>query len=102
MQGTVTLVVNGPTYFSSGDEGVFFGWLNRISCVERVRGKADALHVLLKPAPVSEADLRELISLFHRYRLNTSALAQLLTTENASWFRDDHTAYWHDGVFGGG
>jgi hypothetical protein len=102
VKGAATLVVKGPTYFSAGDERSFFEWLDRIPCIERVRGEGDGLQVLLKPAPVSDASLRELIAVFHRYGLDKLPLKQFLSAENAGWFRNDPQAYWHaDNIFGG-
>jgi hypothetical protein len=100
VQGTATLQVRGPRFFSSGDEDVFFDWLGRIRCVEEVRGEGEALQVLFKSAAVSDPDLRELIAVFQRYRLDPSQLKQFLTAENAGWFRDDPQAYWHSDIFG--
>jgi hypothetical protein len=101
MHGAVTLEVTGPTFFSSGDEGAFFDWLGRIGCVERVRGEGDTLNMHFKSVPVSNTDLRELVALFHRYRLDKSPLKQFLSADNAAWFRDNLQAYWHTDIFGG-
>jgi hypothetical protein len=102
VQGTATLEVNGLRFFSTGDEDAFFDWLGRIRCVEAVRGEGEMLHVLFKAAAVSDPDLRELIALCHRYRLDSSPLKQFLSAENAGWFRDDPHAFWHTEIFGGG
>jgi len=100
MQGAATLVVTGPTFFSPGDEGIFFDWLSRIGCIETVRGERHLLYVLLKPRPVPDLDLRELIAIFHRYRIDKSPLKQFLSAENAGWFRDDSHSYWYADIFG--
>lgn len=92
------LVVRGPTYFSQQDEDVFFGWLQSIGCVDRVVGRLRSLHILLKRPP-SEAQLRELLALFQRYRLNMRPLAVLKTNRNARWFADPQK-YWFRKVFG--
>ena len=97
-----TLVSNGPLYYSQGDEDAFFAWLQHIGCVNRVRGEGATLHILLKTRTVSDAELRELIALFHRYQLEKRPLAQFLTTENRAWFRDDEGSYWYRDVFGSG
>jgi hypothetical protein len=68
--------------------------------VESVRGEGEKLHVRLKPRTVSDAELRELIALFHRYQLDKRPLAQFLTGGNRAWCRDDDRAYWRRDVFG--
>jgi len=93
------LIVRGPTYFSGGDETVFFSWLLNIGCVSEVEGHARSLHICLKRQP-SDADLRELIALFWRYRMSMKPLAALKTPRNAAWFANDPTVYWHAKVFG--
>jgi len=50
-------------------------------------------------APVSDADLRELIALFKRYNVSMKQLGQLKTDKNQHWFEGNETAYWHLDVF---
>ena len=98
--GTATLQVSGPVFFSSGDEDAFFDWLGRIRCIQEVRGEGDGLQILFESVAVSDPDLRELIAVFHRYRLDPAPLKQFLSAENGGWFRDDPQAYWHSDIFG--
>jgi hypothetical protein len=95
----VTLVAREVLYYSPGDEEAFFAWLNGIGCVTEVRGVGRELQIRLRPP--TDTELRELIALFSRYSIEQRQLAQLATSENASWFRDNRSAYWHAGVFGG-
>jgi hypothetical protein len=92
------LVVRGPTYYSQGDEKVFFDWLQSISCVEGVGGRLRDVHITLKSDP-GRYQLWELIALFYRYRMNMKPLAALKTNRNAAWF-DDSKMFWHARVFG--
>ena len=92
------LIVRGPTYWSQKDESVFFEWLQSISCVGKIGGRLRSLHISLKRAP-SDSQLRELIALFQRYRMNMKCLAALKTTRNVVWF-DDKKMFWHARVFG--
>ena len=93
------LTVRGPTYFSQGDEKAFFDWLQSISCIEEVEGDLRDLHIILKRLP-SDADLRELVALLYRYRINMRPLATMRTPRNSRWFADNPNAYWHRRVFG--
>ena len=94
----VTLVATEVVYHSPGDEEAFFAWLNSIGCVTEVRGVSRELQIQLRPP--TDTELRELIALFSRYGIERRQLAQLVTFKNASWFRDNRSAYWHAGIFG--
>jgi hypothetical protein len=92
------LIARGPRYFAYGDEKAFFGWLESIPCVASVGGRLRDIHIKLKRQP-GDSDLRELIALFSRYRMNMRRLAVYRTARNAHWF-DDPKMYWHAKVFG--
>jgi hypothetical protein len=72
-------------YFSPGDEKAFFDWLEAIPTIKKVGGRGYDLHIKLKRVP-SDANLREPIALFHRYRMDMKPLAALKTSRNARWF----------------
>jgi len=93
------IVVPGPTYFSPGDEKAFFDWLLAISCVKSIGGVGRDLHIQLKRAP-GNGDLRELIALLYRYRMDLTPLAALRSSRNADWFAGNPRAYWHKRMFG--
>jgi hypothetical protein len=92
------IIVRGPVYFSPGDEKAFFDWLLSIPCVETVDGEGYDVHIRLKRPP-GNSDLRELIAVLFRYRMNMQPLAAFRTTRNMAWF-DDRAKFWHSGVFG--
>jgi len=100
-QSRLNLVVRGPRYFSQGDEKAFFDWLYSVSCVAKIGGRLRDLYVTLKRAP-NDADLRELIALLFRYRMNMKPLAVFLTSRNAKWFAANPDAFWHAKIFGKG
>jgi hypothetical protein len=93
------LIITGPRFFSRGDEKAFFDWLQCISCVERVEGDLRHLRVTLKKKP-SNPELREMIALLYRYRINMRPLAALKNDHNAAWFDADSSNFWHVRVFG--
>jgi hypothetical protein len=68
------LIFRGPTYYSPGDEKAFFDWLLSIPSVKAVGGKLWDLSITLKRQP-SNADLRELLALLFRYRMDMKPLA---------------------------
>lgn len=73
-----TLVVEGPVYFSDGDEAAFFAWLEAIPAVRSVSGKVRDLHIELRSGDLSDADWRELNALFRRYEMDTAGLSKIL------------------------
>ena len=85
-------------FYSPADEAAFFTFAERITAVRRVQGVGDSilLHVTARP---SESALRDLLALFHRYRIRgMSQFAVFVTPANATWFTDPST-YWHRRVF---
>jgi hypothetical protein len=92
------LVLKCPRFYSPEDERHFFGWLTDIAGVGTVRGIGRDLHVSLR-SKLSQASLRELLSLYKRYGLPMAALAAFCNASNAHWFRAE-SAYWHRAVFG--
>ena len=90
--------VQGPTYFSENDETAMFEWLGRIAVVRDVTGERGDLIIVLKRAPTGN-QLRDLLALFCRYRMDMTPLAVLRTAKNQSWFSDPGS-YWFEAVFG--
>lgn len=76
MGSNYTLVVQGPTYYSPGDEKAFFDWLHSIPCVAGVRGQIRDLHITIKGNP-SPDDIGELRALLGRYKMPTDGLEAL-------------------------
>ena len=85
-------------FYHLADERAYFEWLERISCVESVKGDgARGLVVTLKKGP-DEDDLRQFLALAQRYGLDMRKFATFETEANRAWFRDPKM-YWFDGVF---
>ena len=95
---TFSLVAKEVLYYSPGDENAFFAWLDDLQCVSASRGVGHELQIRIgRP---TDAELRELIALFYRYSIEMTQLAQCVTPQNASWFRDDRSTYWYTRIFG--
>ncbi|MBA4092320.1 MAG: hypothetical protein C0494_17255 [Sphingobium sp.] len=85
-------------FYHPADERAYFEWLERISCVESVKGDgAKGLVVTLRWNP-SDDDLRQLLALAHRYGLDMRKFARFETEANREWFRNP-IMYWFEGVF---
>jgi hypothetical protein len=84
--------------YSPADETGFFAALRSIEGIRRMTGKGENI-ILTVSSRLSESSLRDLIGVFHRYKINMRQLAAFKTTQNASWFHDPE-AYWFKKVFG--
>lgn len=91
------LVATSVTYFSQHDETAFFDWLNRLECVAGFEGSGKHLFIDLERIPTDD-DLRDLLALFHRYKVNMRQLARFDRPRRA-WFHNPK-AYWYRRVFG--
>jgi hypothetical protein len=94
------LVCENVAFYSQADEDAFFSWLERISCVRGVEGVGSELHVKISRRVISNSCLRELIAICFRYGITMHQLAQFETSANATWFRGNPSAFWHQHVFG--
>lgn len=92
------LICRRVVFRSSIDEQNFFDWVGQIRRVVRVEGRGDAVVLHLRRRRISEADLRELLALFHRYRIAMAQLAQFENAANSGWLRDPR-AFWFRAVF---
>jgi hypothetical protein len=92
------LICRRVVFHSPTDERTFFSWVNQIRCVARVEGRGDVIVLHVSKKRISEANLRELLALFRRYRVAMPQLAQFENVTNRGWFRDPQT-FWFRAVF---
>lgn len=95
----IELEAKSVRFFSEYDEAAFFEWLSKISCVQSYKGYGNSLYILVNCDVVEEADLRELLALFHRYGIAMGPLSVFNRQEFEKWFHDIR-AYWYQSVFG--
>lgn len=93
------LIADAVRFFSAGDEKVFFDWLREMPDVGAVSGRGSQILIQLKTDIPQEESLRELLALFHRFKIDSSQLAKFVTEENKTWFVVE-SAYWFQSVFG--
>jgi hypothetical protein len=91
------LVLRLNTFYSPLDEAQFFAWLTSIKGVTKLGGKHRDLYVTLARAP-SDSQLRELIALCRRYRIDMRPLAAFRTSRNERWLADPQK-FWHREMF---
>ncbi|MGV9674633.1 hypothetical protein ACWDSJ_05090 [Nocardia sp. NPDC003482] len=95
----MVLEATGVTYYSPQDEAAFFGWLEKIGCIESYRGHSRTLYLTIDLDAVDEEDLRELVALYTRYKIDLKELRALNATRVGQWFSDPER-WWHAEVFG--
>jgi hypothetical protein len=93
------LIARLGSFFSPGDEKACFDWLQSIPCVGSIGGRLRDIHIGVKKPP-SNSELRELLALFYRYRIDMRPLAAFKNKRNAAWFAEDRDTFWYARVFG--
>lgn len=90
----VRLDCSGVWFGSQLDEKHLFQWTAEIPGFSHWEQDT-----LVMRSRLSEASLRDLLSLFSRYEIPMAQLAQFRTSKNEHWFAAPHV-YWHKRVFG--
>ena len=93
------LICESIKYYSQNDEENFFQWLKKINCIDKIVGVGYELHLYIASDNLHDHDLRDLLALFYRYKLNMKQLRRFLNKDNKQWFFENNKAYWHKQVF---
>ena len=96
----VELECKNVVFYSPQDESAFFAWAEHIPAVMGVVGRGQSLILTVKSKRIPDSSLRELLSLFRRYRVSMRQLAVFRNTANEAWFASPE-AYWCEDIFGG-
>jgi hypothetical protein len=75
------IVFKGPTFYCQEDESVFFNWVHSLPEHVELVGKSRDLHLSLNE-PVSEESVIQLLTVFRRWGIETTALKKLKSKEN--------------------
>jgi hypothetical protein len=94
----LTHMDRGVTFGHPNDERAFFEWLARIPCIATYRGDGPDGLVVTLSRPPRQDELRQLIALCHRWRVDMRQLARFETARNRNWLRNPG-AYWHSALF---
>lgn len=94
------LVCKSVTFYARKDEDAFFEWIKKIECIDDFKGIGKELYLYIACSDLHDHDLRDLLALFYRYKIDMKQLTRFLTPTNKSWFHDNQQAYWHKDVFG--
>lgn len=80
------LVCKRVTYYSPLDEAIFFSWIKKIKCIEKFEGARDELYLDLVDKELGYEDMKNLIALFYRYKIDMTQLAEFVNTDNKDAF----------------
>lgn len=94
------MVCKGVKFGSMHDEDAFFEWIKKIKCIQSFEGARDELYLDLISDRLEDLELRDIIALFRRYKVDMAQLKRFLTEDNKRWFFDNKRAYWYKKVFG--
>lgn len=79
------LTCKSVSFYSFKDEDAFFEWVKRISCIEKFEGAGDELYLDIVDRKVTDDELRELIALFYRYKIDMKQLQRFVNEDNKEW-----------------
>lgn len=96
----IELECKNVVFYSPQDESAFFVWSQAIPAVSGVVGRHRSIILTVKSKRIPDSSLRELLALFHRYRISLRQLAQFRNTTNQAWFASP-ASYWFRSVFDG-
>ena len=95
----IQLVCKKVKFYALKDEDAFFEWTKRIECIKDVSAVGDELYLYV-PEVIADDDLRDILALFYRYKIDMKQLARFLNDTNRSWLYEGYKGYWYDNVFG--
>ena len=94
------LVCKAVKFYSHKDEDMFFEWIKKIDCIDETSAAYDELYLHIASDELHDNDLRDIIALFYRYKIDMKQLKKFLNKKNKEWFFDNLKAYWHKQIFG--
>lgn len=100
MMKDIILICKQIKYCSSIDEDLFFEWIKKIPSINKFNGIHDELYLYISSKKIPDQDLRELLALFYRYKVDMKQLQIFLNATNTDWFFKRPNGYWHRKVFG--
>jgi hypothetical protein len=95
----IVLVCKSVWYYSMFDEELFFLWIKKIQSIVSYEGKKDELFLYCSDKIIDDGDLRELLALFYRYKIDMKQLIIFLNDDNRHWFCENKKSYWYKRVF---
>lgn len=94
------LICKSVRFYSNKDEDAFFEWIKKIDCIDEISAAGKELYLHVCADDIHDYDLRDLLALFYRYKIDMKQLSRFLTEDNKKWFYDNKKVFWHKKVFG--
>lgn len=89
------LTCKAVKFYSQTDESAFFWLIKKIKCIEKFEGAGDELYLDLVDKELDYNDIKELIGLTYRYKIDMKQLAPLMNEKNRQAFKP-----WKTKIFG--
>jgi hypothetical protein len=86
MDKNIVLICKPLRFYTENDEALFFGWLEKITCIEQIKGIGKKLHLFIALQHIPNNDLLDLIGLFSRYKFDIKQLRVFMNEDNKEWF----------------
>lgn len=77
------LVCKSVRFYAHKDEDAFFAWINKIKCIKSYEGARDELYLDFVDKPLDYQDMKDIIGLLYRYKINMSQLEPFINEDNA-------------------
>jgi len=91
------LIAHKIKFYSQRDERSFFERLKELESVIEFSGVGPDIIIRMRDNIIEE-DLREIIAIFFRYKVDMSQLRPFLNDENEEWF-GNKKMFWYKNVF---
>lgn len=82
----IILICTPLRFYTQNDENLCFGWIKKISCIEKIEGIGRELRLHISSPSISNNDLLDLMGLFDRYRFDANQLKIFMNENNKEWF----------------
>jgi len=96
----IKLVCKNVKFYFEKDETAFFEWIKKIKCIDYTSAVGDELYLHIKEKEISDDNLRDLIGLFCRYKIDMKQLQIFLNANNKEWFYGSPKGFWHKRIWG--
>ena len=93
------LICKNVKFHSRKDEDALFEWIKKIDCIDNISGAGDELYLHIASNELHDHDLRDLLALFYRYKIDMKQLKVFMNEDNKKWFYGKPKSYWHKRVF---
>jgi hypothetical protein len=96
----VILTCKKIKFYSQKDEDVFFEWVKKIECIDKTTATGNELYLHIASNNLEDDDLRDLLGLFCRYKIDMKQLHVFLNKKNKKWFcNKNKKGFWYKKVF---